>query len=122
MAAGWNAQSAILKPCATRLFGPEAFVGYRLIDNPGDNIAPTRTIEFGFLRGNRDGEMRDAVEEVRRTVERIDDPARFGRVSGNRAAFLHDKAPFGPRSEQLVIDRPLRCLIGLGDEIGWALA
>ena len=37
-------------------------------------------------------------------------------------AFLEQEAPVGPRGAQLVVERPLGRLVGLGDEVGRPLA
>jgi hypothetical protein len=80
---------------APRFFGPEALVGDRLVDERGDHLAPPAAVELGFLHRDRDREVRDAVEEVAGAVERIDDPARLGRIALDRAAFLELEAPVG---------------------------
>ena len=65
--------------------------------------------------------MRDAVEEVRGAVERIDDEARLARIALDHAAFFEQKAPAGTVAAQLVIQGAFGGLIGLRDEIGRSL-
>src|SRR5690606_5375053 len=117
-----DAQPGILQPGAAALLGPEALVGDRLVDEPGDHLAPAPAAWLGFLDGDRDGEMRNAVEEVAGAVERIDDPPRFRRIPFDRAPFLEDEAPVRPRRAQLVPQRSLRRLVGLRNEVRRALA
>src|SRR3546814_5951866 len=60
-----------------------------VVHHPGDDLAVA-------LDGDRDREIGDAVQEVGRAVERIDDPARAGLRAGRLAALLHQEA----RSEE----------------------
>ena len=48
------------------LFGREHFVGNGIVHNCGDDLT------FAFER-DRNGKLRNAVQEIRRAVERIDD-------------------------------------------------
>ena len=66
--------------------------------------------------------MRDAVEKIAGAIQRIDDPARLGRVALDHSALFQHEAPIGPHCQQLVIQRPLGSLIGLRHEIRRALA
>src|SRR5690606_31862709 len=119
---GRNAQPGVLQPGAAALFRPEALVGDRLVDEPGDYLTPAPSPRLGFLDCDRDGEMRDAVEEVAGAVERIDDPARLRRIALDRAPFLEHEAPVRPRRAQLVPQCPFRCLVGLRYEVRRSLA
>ena len=66
------------------LGGEQLLVG-RVVDQAGDDGALA-------LERDRDGEMRNAVQEIGGAVERIDDPA-VGLVGAfMRAAFLAEKA------------------------------
>ena len=84
--------------------GPEALVGQRLIDERRVISPQPLPVGFGSCDRDRDREMRDAVEEVGGAVERIDDPARLGRIALDLAAFLEQQAPVGPRVAKLVDD------------------
>ena len=64
--------------------------------------------------------MRNAVEEIGRAVERIDDPARLAFFARDHAALFEDKAPAGPNLQQLVIENPLGAHIRLGYKVGRA--
>ena len=66
--------------------------------------------------------MGQAVEEVGRAVERIDDPARLVGIAGNLPGLFEQEAPVGSCMQQFVIQRPLGALIGFRHEIGRSLA
>ncbi len=66
--------------------------------------------------------MRDAVEEIGRAVDRIDDPARLEGIARNVLAFFEHEAPVGPRVAQLVDQGRLRLAVGVGHEVGRPLA
>ena len=85
------------------------------MDQSGDDFA----LDFG---GNRDGEMRHAVEEVGGAVQRIDDPARLGFAADDFAGFLHQQPPVGPSMGQDFGNRLLGGTIGVRHEISRALA
>src|SRR3546814_401492 len=78
-----DAEATILEPGALALFRPEAFVGQRLIDEAGHNLAIV-------LDRDRDGEMRDAVKEIGGAVQWIDDPAETRVLALLLADFLHN--------------------------------
>ena len=65
--------------------------------------------------------MRQAVQEIRRAVERIDDPAVAPVAAWRLAALLHEEAEAGPRALQLGLERALGLEVGVGDEIARAL-
>ena len=78
--------------------------------------------QLRLLRGDRDGEVGNAVEEVAGAVERIDDPARLARIARDLAAFL---ASGSPSRAALLAVRPIasvRPLIGPGHEVRRPLA
>ena len=66
--------------------------------------------------------MRDAVQEIGGAIERINDPARLGRVALDHAAFFEQKAPVGPGALQFLDQRLFRLLVGLRHEVGRPLA
>src|SRR5258707_14072595 len=61
--------------------------------------------------------MRDAVQEIGRAIERIDDPAVTRVGAGARAAFLAEEAVSRPRLGQFLVDDLLGAAIGGGDEV-----
>ena len=61
--------------------------------------------------------MRQPVQEVRRPVQRIDDPAMLGIAAGDGAALLHQEAVVGPAVLQLLAQDLLGLVVGGGDEI-----
>ena len=61
--------------------------------------------------------MGDAVKEVGRAIERVDDPARLGGIALDLAAFLEQHAPVGPGVAKLLDDRLLGALVGHRDEV-----
>jgi hypothetical protein len=60
------------------------------VNHAGDDLALP-------LQRDRDREDRDAVQEVGRAVERIDDPAMLGVVARHLAALLHQEGVTRPR-------------------------
>ena len=67
-AARRDAQPPVVDEGAGALLGPEHLVADRLVDHAGDDLAVA-------LERDRDGEERQAVQEIGGAVERIDDPA-----------------------------------------------
>ena len=63
-----HAQALVVEIGAVALFGDEHLVGDRIEDHGRDELALA-------LQRDRDGEMRNAVQEVGGAVERIDDEA-----------------------------------------------
>jgi hypothetical protein len=61
--------------------------------------------------------MGHAVEEIRGAIERVDDPARLGRVALDDAALLHQEPPIGACALQLLEQRLLGALVGDRDEV-----
>jgi len=74
-----------------------------------------------LLDRDRNREVWNAVEEVGRAVERIDDPPRLRRVAFDHAPFLEQHSPVGPRIAQLLDQGRLRPLVGHRDEVGGTL-
>ena len=104
------------QPGALAPLGPEHLLGDRVVGHrghhltlAGDRIAP--------LQGDVDRELRDAVQEVGRAVQRVDDPAMLGVLALQLAAFLHQEAPVGPGARQFLEDDLLCLAIGVGNEI-----
>src|SRR6185503_3774191 len=120
LAPGGHTQPRIVKPGAPALFGPETLVGQRLVDEP---VADFRAaIGASLLDRDRDGEMRNSVEEIGRSIERVDDPARLCWIALDRSTFLQQHAPIGPRIAKLLDNRLLGAFVGHGDEVRRPLA
>lgn len=66
---------------------------------------------------DRDGELRDAVQEVGGAVQGIDDPgvALVGALTG--AALFADEAVAGPGLGEVLVEDLFRALVGERDEI-----
>ena len=112
--AGGDPDPLFVEEGALAALGDEHLVVDRIVDEPGDHRALA-------LERDRDGELRDAVQEIGGAVERIDDPA-MGLVGAlAHAAFLAEEAVAGPRLGQFGIQRLLGAAVGGGDEIGRAL-
>src|SRR5215469_4010287 len=105
-----DAKAPVVEIGAHPLLRPEHLVARRLIDDAGDDLALA-------LQGDRDAEMRDAVEEVERAVERIDKPAMLAVGADRLAALLHEEAEARARLLQLGADQFLGLEVGRGDEI-----
>src|SRR6185503_17227712 len=73
------------------------------------------------LERDRDREVWNAVKEVRRAVERIDEPGVAGIGALAAAAFLAEEAITRPRLGELGVEDFLGALVGGGDEIHRAL-
>ena len=115
MLAGRDPQARVIEICAGAAFGPEELVGQRVIDNARDDLA-------AFLERDRDRELRQAMQEVRGSIERVNDPAMDPVSLGLGAAFLADKPKFRSGTHQFVADRFLGTPVGGGNEIRGALA
>ena len=68
VAAAGDAQPPVVEEGAAAALGDVKLVQDRVVDDAGDELALA-------LERDRDGEERDAVQEVGGAVERIDDPA-----------------------------------------------
>src|SRR3546814_4008367 len=121
VAARRDAKASLIVPGTPALLRPEALVGERLVDEALRHLAPAAA-GLRLLHSDRDGEMGDAVEKVRRAVDRIDDPARLGRIARDRAALLHQEAPLGAGVAELLHYRLLGALVGHGHDVGSPLA
>ena len=95
-----DAQPLVVEERALAALGDEKLVGDRIVDHARDDRALA-------LQPDRDGELRDAVQEIGGAVERIDDPG-VGRVGAVvAAAFLAEEAVAGPRLGQFGAERLL---------------
>ena len=93
-----HAQPLVVEERALAALGDVKLVGDRIVDHAGDDRARA-------LQPDRDGELRDAVQEIGGAVERIDDPG-VGRVgAGVAAAFLAEEAVAGTRLGQFGFER-----------------
>ena len=98
---------------ALTFLGDEHVVGRRIIDHARDELAVA-------LQGERDGEDRNPVQEVRGAVERIDVPDVALVGAFDDAALFHDEAIAGPRARQLLEEHVLRAPVGRRDEVAGA--
>ena len=78
-------EAPIVEEGALAALGGEHFVACRIVDEPGDQFA------VAFER-DRDGEVRNAVQEVGGAVERIDDET-MGAVGAFDLAALFKRRP-----------------------------
>ena len=107
-------QPAVVEEGALAAFGDEKLVGDRIVDHAGDDGA-------GALQPDRDGELRNAVQEIRGAVERIDDPG-VGAVGALvLAAFFAEEAVARAGLGEFGAKCFLGLAIGGGDEIARAL-
>ena len=72
------------------------------------------------FESDRDGEMRNRMEEVGGAVERIDDPAMALVGAGMRTAFFAQKTIVGPCFNEFRANDRLGSMIGRADEIARA--
>jgi hypothetical protein len=100
-----DAQPPVVEIGARALLGPIEFVAGRLVDHCGDDFA----VPF---EPDRDAEMRDAVQEIGRAVERVDDPAMPLVAAFGGAAFLEQHRITGPRPAELALQRSLGLEVG----------
>jgi hypothetical protein len=71
---------------------------------------------------DRDGEVRDAVQEVGGAVQRINDPARLALPARDLTLFFKQKPIIGARLLEDFLDRPFGRAVGIRHEIGRAFA
>ena len=95
--------------------GDEHLVGDRIEDEGGDKLALA-------LQRDGDGELRNAVQEIRGAVDGIDDEAVRLVLAFDGARLFDQKAITGPRLAQLLDENAFGALVGGGDEIGGAFA
>ena len=109
-----HAQALVVEKRAFAALGDEQLLVGRVVDHPGHHHVVA-------LQPDRDGELRNAVEEVGGAVERVDDPA-MGLVGTVLAtALLAEKAVAGPRLGEFGAQDLLGAVISRGDEIGGTL-
>ncbi len=109
-AAGGNAQTAIVQEGAAALFRREQFVRCRIEDDAGHDF----TIA---LQCDGDRELRNAVQEVGRAIERIDDPAVGAIGALFLLAFLAEETVGGAGLQKLVTNDLFRLQVCLGHEV-----
>ena len=109
-----DAHALVVEEGALAALGDEHLVGDRIVDQAGDDGAVA-------LQPDRDGELRNAVQEIGGAVERIDDPG-VGPVGAFvPAAFLAEEAVARARLGKFGAQRLLGLAVGGGDEIARAL-
>ncbi|EPX83793.1 hypothetical protein ruthe_02590 [Rubellimicrobium thermophilum DSM 16684] len=80
--------AAFVEPGPLTLLGPEGLVLDGIVDHPGHDLP-------FVLESDGNGPVRQAVKEIRRPVQRVDDPAPRGILAGRPAALLAEKAVGG---------------------------
>src|SRR6185437_10134031 len=105
-----NTQAPIVDVGAETLLRPEHLVLDRIVDSRGDDFA------FAF-ECDRDREMRQAVEEVSRAVEGVDDEAMAGIASRLKPAFFQEKSVIWPGFAEFALEHLFGCEIGGRDEL-----
>ena len=114
LAPAGDAQPLIVEEGAlAALGGIEFFVG-GIVDHAGDQ----RVLA---LQADRNRKMRDAVQEIRGAVERIDDPGVGLVIAHARAAFLADEAITWSRLGEVGVEHLLGAPVCHGNEIGGSL-
>ncbi len=114
LAAAGDAQPLVVEKRALAALGDVEFFIRGVVDHAGDDGA------FA-LQADRDRKLRNAVQEIRGAVERIDDPGVALVVAFADAAFLADKAVARPGLGEVGVQHLLGAVIGHGDEIGRSL-
>src|SRR6185437_12270812 len=112
--AGSDPDALLVQERTFAALGEKRVVVGRIVDEAGDDRA------FALER-NRNGEVRNAVQEIGGAVERIDDPCVRSVGAFAAAAFLAEKAVAGARFDQFLIERFFRAPVGGGNEIRGAL-
>jgi len=110
-----DAQAAIVEKGAGTPFGGEQFIHDRIVDKRSGQLTLA-------LQCDRNGEDRQAMHEVRGSIERVDDPAMLIVGSVDRTGFFHQESVSGPRFFQFAMDNFLSLAIGRGDKIGRPLS
>ena len=111
LARAGDAQPLVVEEGALAALGDVKFVVGRIVDQARDHGALA-------LQADRNRESRNAVQEVRGAVERIDDPGVALVGAFARTAFLADETVTRPRLGQVVVQHFLGAPVGHGDEIG----
>ena len=92
--------------------GREKLLSHRVVDH---GVLETAA----HLDGDRDRERRETVQEVRRAVERVDDPGHV--AAATAAGFLAEEAVLGVDPTHRLDDVALGHLVDFGDEVVAAL-
>src|SRR5829696_6944063 len=109
-----DAQPGVVEKGAFAALSQKHLVSRRIVDQSRDDDAFT-------LQRHRDGELRNAVQEIRGAIERVDDPQMRRVAAFVAAAFLTDKAVARPRLGEFLAQHLLGLAVGGGDEVGGAL-
>ena len=104
-------QTAIVHVGALALFGSEQLVARRIVNDAGDELALA-------LQTDRDSKHRIGMQEVRRAVEWIDDPAMRRVGADHFAALFHQEAVARTCLGKLLENDVLGLVVGGGHEIG----
>src|SRR5581483_5846977 len=105
------AQALVVEKGSFAALGEKHLVVGRIVDQSRDDRS------FALKR-DRDCELRNAVQEIRRAVERIDDPEMGAIAALDAAAFLAEEAIARPRLGQFLAQDFFGALVRSGDEVG----
>src|SRR5262249_8749719 len=109
-----DADALVIEERTLAALGDKHLVIGRIVDEAGDHGAIA-------LERDRDGEMRNGMEEIGGAVERIDNPA-MGLVGAlMRAALFAKKAIIGARFRKFLAHNRLGAAVGGGHKIARAL-
>ena len=109
-----NADALVIEKGAFPAFGDEQVVVGGIVGQPGNDDAVP-------LKRDRNGEMRDSVQEIGGGIERIDDPAVTAIGTGMQPALFAEKTIVGPRLGEFLADDLLGAAVRGGDKIARAL-
>src|SRR5262249_43542215 len=109
-----DADALVVEERALAALGEKQLVGGGIKHEARDQRAVT-------LEPDRDRELRNAVQEVGRAVERIDDPGMRLVGALDLAAFLAEERVTRARGQQFFLQRIFRALVGERNEIRRAL-
>src|SRR5437016_3130111 len=99
-----HAQALVVQIGTVALLRREHLIGDGIVDDGGDEL-------FFPLQRNRNGEMRQAMKEIRRAIERIDDEAVRFVGALDHARLLDEKGVTGPRFRKLLNQNALRAFV-----------
>ena len=105
-----RADQRAVEPRAAAAPAYEQFVAHRIVNNADLDLGPGDA-------GDRDAEMRDAASEIRRAVDRIDDPCRASFARWPGLALFADKPIAWKNLKQALRDERLRLAVHLGEEV-----
>src|ERR1700749_3079544 len=103
-------QEHAVEPGAAAAPGRKQFVAHRIVNDANLDLAR------GDI-GDRDAEMRHAAREVRRAIDRIDDPGAAALAGGTSLALFANEAVAWKFREHPLRDDRLRLPVDLGQKV-----